>query len=237
MLICPEEDPTEGEGNHANAQTDTNYSGKSFDCLRMFTHIFLSILSIIPLDKGKWIWCTLIMRINKLKKVSSGFTLIELLVVIAILGVLAAAILVALNPLEQLARARDAGRKTTVDQMGHAVASYYATQNAVFPTQGAAWLTTLQTAAEIKNIPTNPSAAGYTIGCNTANIAQNGYCYQANATDAIVYARAESQSSKTTAGCVAAQTAWVVWSSADGRTGLTCLAANTDPAIGITGLK
>lgn len=177
------------------------------------------------------------MQIKSFKKISSGFTLIELLVVIAILGVLAAAILVALNPLEQLARGRDAGRKTAVDQMGHAVESYYTTQNAVYPAQGATWLTTLQTAGELKNIPSNPTASGYTTGCNTANIAQSGYCYQSNATDAIVYGRAESQSSKTTAGCTGTQVAWIVWSSADGRTGLTCLAANTDPAIGITGLK
>jgi prepilin-type N-terminal cleavage/methylation domain-containing protein len=175
------------------------------------------------------------MTIKSFRKVSSGFTLIELLVVIAILGVLAAAILVALNPLEQLARGRDAGRKTTVDQMGHAVQSYYTTQNAVYPTQGTAWLTTLQNSGELKSTPTNPSASGYTIGCNTANVAQNGYCYQSNATDAIVYARAESQSSKTTGGCTGTQVAWIVWSSAEGKTGVVCLTG--DPAIGQTGLK
>lgn len=168
---------------------------------------------------------------------NKGFTLIELLIVIGILGVLAAAILVALNPLEQFARGRDAGRLTTVDQLGDAVQSYATSQNAVFPPQGATWLTTLQTAAELKNAPTNPAAAGYTVGCYTANVAQNGICYQANATNSIVYVRAESSSSVAKAACTTGQIAWIVHSSADGRSGLTCTAANTDPAIGVTGLR
>lgn len=37
-----------------------------------------------------------------------GFTLIELLIVMAILGVLAVVVLVAINPVQQLARTRDA---------------------------------------------------------------------------------------------------------------------------------
>ncbi len=170
-------------------------------------------------------------------KLNKGFTLIELLIVIAILGVLAAAVLVAINPLEQLARARDGGRKDTVGQLGRAVQAYYTGQNAVYPTQGTTWLTALQTAGEIKSLPTNPTATNYTVGCNTNNVAQNGYCYVTNGTDAVVYARAESQSSKTAAVCTVAQTAWVVWSSAEGKTGIACMAANTDPAVGITGLK
>lgn len=170
-------------------------------------------------------------------KLSLGFTLIELLVVIAILGVLAGAILVAINPLEQLSRGRDAGRKTTMQQLGGAVQAYYTSQNAVYPTQGATWMTIVQTSGELKTLPTNPTGTGYVTGCNTLNVAQNGFCYQTNSTDAIVYARAESKSSLTQAGCTGTQVAWVVWSSAEGKTGLACLAANTDPAVGITGLK
>ena len=172
-------------------------------------------------------------NINKFQK---GFTLIELLVVIAILGVLAAAVLVAINPLEQLARGRDSGRKSSVNQIGHAVESYFTSQNSVYPIQGATWMTTLVTGGELKLAPTNPSATGYTTGCNTANVAQNGICYQTNATNAIVYVRAESASSETAAGCTAGQQAWIVWSSADGKTGLACTAAASDPPIGITGL-
>ena len=89
--------------------------------------------------------------LQKNKRIARGFTLIELLVVIAILGVLAGGILVAINPLEQLARGRDAGRKTTVQQMGNAVQAYYTSQGAVYPTQGATWMTIIQTSGELKS--------------------------------------------------------------------------------------
>ncbi|EKD87098.1 MAG: hypothetical protein ACD_37C00044G0003, partial [uncultured bacterium] len=42
----------------------------------------------------------------------SGFTLIELLIVITILGILATAVLAAINPLEQISRGRDTGSKS-----------------------------------------------------------------------------------------------------------------------------
>lgn len=173
-----------------------------------------------------------------MKKFSFGFTLIELLVVIAILGVLAGGVLVAINPLEQLARGRDAGRKTTVDQLGKAVQSFYTSQLATYPTQGPDWMTTLQSAGELKTLPQNSEVTGYSTGCATLGVEQNGYCYQTNGTDAIVYARAESDSSFVSAGCTAGQEAWIVWSSAEGKTGLACtLNTTTDPAIGVTGLK
>ncbi len=57
-----------------------------------------------------------------------GFTLVELLVVIAIIGILAAVVLVAVNPLEQLARGRDAGKLATVAGLGKAAQSYYTSQ-------------------------------------------------------------------------------------------------------------
>jgi prepilin-type N-terminal cleavage/methylation domain-containing protein len=171
-----------------------------------------------------------------MKSVTRGFTLIELLIVIAVLGILAAGVLVALNPFEQLARGRDAGRRSAIDQVGKATQVYYTAQT-TYPTQGTTWMTLLQTSGEIKVLPTNPSASGYTTGCNTAGVAEGGYCYQTNGTDAVVYGRAESKSNWTSAGCTGTQVAWIVWSSADGKTGVACLAANADPAVGITGLK
>lgn len=47
-------------------------------------------------------------------KIRAGFTLIELLVVIAVIGVLAGAVIAIINPSAQLARARDATRKTNI---------------------------------------------------------------------------------------------------------------------------
>lgn len=177
--------------------------------------------------------------------ISRGFTLIELLVVIAILGVLAGAVLVAINPLEQLARGRDAGRRTTIQQIGNAVQAYYTNQGAVYPDEGQMWMTTgtqngttgLQAAGELKILPQNPTGTGYTTGCFTVNVDQGGYCYREDGVDAIVYARAEARSSYTNAACSGTEIAWVVWSSAEGKTGLICMPANTDPDPGITGLK
>lgn len=74
-------------------------------------------------------------RLTTYSKVKRGFTLIELLVVIAIVGVLAAAILVAINPGKRMAQARDAQRKQDIAAISNALAGYYTLlQN--YPTEG-----------------------------------------------------------------------------------------------------
>ena len=61
---------------------------------------------------------------NKLS-LSKGFTLIELLVVIAILGILAAVVLVAINPAERINEANDSNKKSIVGQAATAVEACY----------------------------------------------------------------------------------------------------------------
>ena len=61
-----------------------------------------------------------------------GFTLIELLVVISLIGVLAVAVLSAINPIEQLNKGRDAGRRADSAQIINAIDRYYAS-NEEFP--------------------------------------------------------------------------------------------------------
>jgi prepilin-type N-terminal cleavage/methylation domain-containing protein len=80
----------------------------------------------------------------------SGFTLIELLVVIAVIGVMAGAIITVVNPAEQLARGRDASRKSAVNQLGKSVEAYIVDNNGSLPTQNATWMTTLQNGGELK---------------------------------------------------------------------------------------
>lgn len=154
-----------------------------------------------------------------------GFTLIELLIVIAVLGVLAAVVLVAINPIEQLARTRDAGRKTTVGQLKNAVQAYY-TSRASWPATGNNWITTLVTAAELKQAP---APIAYTL--NTTNACepattngQNDFCYAtaiiAGNTEGIVYVGLESGSE--IAKCPAGQTPYFIWNSAEGRAGVIC---------------
>jgi prepilin-type N-terminal cleavage/methylation domain-containing protein len=58
-------------------------------------------------------------------KFSLGFTLVELLIVIALLGVLAAAVLAAINPLEQANRARDTRVRSDASQLLAASDRYF----------------------------------------------------------------------------------------------------------------
>lgn len=163
-----------------------------------------------------------------------GFTLIELLIVIAILGTLAVVILLALNPVQQLARTRDSGRISAVTQLGHAVEAYATSNNGVYVPENATWITTLVTAGEIATVP---AAITYSIAGITActNNAQNTICY--NATTAaggapiVVYSRLEGAANNSR--CAAATpNAYAVYSTADGRGGIVCRAA-AEPVPGV----
>jgi prepilin-type N-terminal cleavage/methylation domain-containing protein len=56
-----------------------------------------------------------------------GFTLIELLIVIVILGILAVAILSAINPVEQIRKANDSARKSDAAELLSALERYLTT--------------------------------------------------------------------------------------------------------------
>ncbi|MGB9706953.1 MAG: type II secretion system protein [Microgenomates group bacterium] len=66
------------------------------------------------------------MKNEKLK--IKGFTMIELLIVIAVLGVLAVAVLSAINPLEQINRGRDTGLRSDSEQILSAIDRFYTAQ-------------------------------------------------------------------------------------------------------------
>ena len=158
-----------------------------------------------------------------------GFTLIELLIVIAVLGVLAAVVLVIINPVEQLARGRDAGRKSTVAQLGTAIQTFY-TSNSAYPAVGT-WNADLTTSSgELKSFPTAPTGA-VNCGVNPQPSAA-GFCYNtaivSGAAEAIVFVHLESKSETSKCGNVAANT-WYGWSSADGKAGTICGAAAPVP--------
>jgi prepilin-type N-terminal cleavage/methylation domain-containing protein len=165
-----------------------------------------------------------------------GFTLIELLIVMAILGVLAVVVLVAINPVQQLARTRDAGRKSAVTQLGHALEAYYTSHGGSYlttasncPDGGTAWAQCLVDAGELSTVPSEItySIAAIT-GCNnsagTDPGEENRFCYDHDgvASEALVVAQLESdsESSKCSSG-----DPWFVWSTDDGRGGLVCNAS------------
>ncbi|MFC1711242.1 type II secretion system protein [Patescibacteria group bacterium] len=64
-----------------------------------------------------------------------GFTLIELLIVIALLGILALALLAAIDPFEQLKKGRDTGTRNGVEELYNASLRYYAIRGE-FPWEG-----------------------------------------------------------------------------------------------------
>lgn len=63
-----------------------------------------------------------------MKRTSLGFTLIELLIVIAVLGILAVAVLSAINPIEQINRSRDTGSRSDAEQLLGGIDRFYASQ-------------------------------------------------------------------------------------------------------------
>jgi len=63
-----------------------------------------------------------------MKLSAKGFTLIELLIVIAVLGILAVAVLSAINPIEQINRSRDTGSRSDAEQLISAVDRFYASR-------------------------------------------------------------------------------------------------------------
>ncbi len=70
--------------------------------------------------------------ISKLKN-RKGFTLIELLVVIGIIGILAAVVLVAVNPARQFASARDTQRRADLYGITNAIYQYATENNGNLP--------------------------------------------------------------------------------------------------------
>ena len=68
------------------------------------------------------------------KYMQRGFTLIELLVVIGIIGILAAVVLVAVNPARQFASARDTQRRSDLYGITNAIYQYATENNGNLPT-------------------------------------------------------------------------------------------------------
>jgi prepilin-type N-terminal cleavage/methylation domain-containing protein len=73
---------------------------------------------------------------NKKHKINQGFTLIEVLVVIGIIAILAAVVLVAVNPSRQFKLARDSQRTSNVTTILNAVGQNISENSGVFKCAG-----------------------------------------------------------------------------------------------------
>jgi prepilin-type N-terminal cleavage/methylation domain-containing protein len=135
----------------------------------------------------------------------NAFTLIELLVVIAIVGVLAAVVLIAINPARRMAQARDSGRKSDVGQLATAAQAYYTTY-ARYPTT----LGELTASGDLKQIPSTSVVSG----CSPSGAASNNYAitYNSSTSEAVISVCIEAPTTATE------YTYWV-WRSSTGAAG------------------
>ena len=143
----------------------------------------------------------------------------------AILGVLAVVVLVAINPAEQLARARDTGRISAANQLGRALAAYFTGQQA-YPA-GGSWDTDLTRSQDISSFPAAVSTTDDACALNV----QNGYCYDTgevnNQDHAIAFSQLVSQQQINK--CSGADIPFSLFSTFDARGGVVCSAG--DPTI------
>jgi len=112
---------------------------------------------------------------QKIKK-NKGFTLIEILVVIGIIAILAAIVLVALNPARQFAQARNSQRTSNVNAILNAVGQFIADNQGQVPTEitgteqnisdGAADLCSDLVPAYMPALPADPDVGGEFEDCS-----------------------------------------------------------------------
>jgi prepilin-type N-terminal cleavage/methylation domain-containing protein len=165
-----------------------------------------------------------------------GFTLVELLIVIAVLGVLATVVIVAIDPLEQLARGEDAGRVSTVSQVANALQTYATSVGGGnFPVT-TNWYGALKSSGEVKSSVSLKPVANKSCGgtTNSAHNYQDGMCYVTsdNNTGAIIWTTLGSKNSKAKGKCASNETPVYVWMSGFDQNGDTINKAGTGCVAG-----
>jgi len=117
---------------------------------------------------------------SKIKNPKLGFTLIELLVVVSIIGILATLLMANVGGVRE--RARDAQRKSDINQIQKALEMYKNSQSTVSYPVTLNWRTSLEGGGFMKSVPHDPK---YVSTC-TENCWPD-YSYTRDATDILKY--------------------------------------------------
>lgn len=114
------------------------------------------------------------MQFRKYLTQQLGFTMVELLVVISIIGILATAVLAALNPVEQLRKGRDTSRKADAQTVLGAIDRFQATFGC-YPWQ---WNATTNTCTATVPATLAINGSGNGVAVNAAAFNTGGVLYQ-----------------------------------------------------------
>lgn len=169
----------------------------------------------------------------KYSKKTKGFTLIELLIAIAVIGILAAVILITVNPAEQMAKARDQNRKNALSQLGRSLSAYYVNKG-TWPPADNNWMQRLVDLGEMKAKMSEIKNANSSIVCwpdLTGNYTgNNNFCYTTGSGNAWTWTNLESKTELIKCGPAATSTnTYIVWDSNLNRVCIKCWSDYSGP--------
>ena len=152
---------------------------------------------------------------------SKGFTLIELLVVIAILGILAAVVLIAINPAERIKEANDTQIRSDVSTIASAIEAcftgeatgYYDNCNTISELTSRGYLKTTPQTNDSTSTPANKRLTWLpATGTNLVDVA------------AYAQLQAESADNKLTTPCTGNPPFYYVYRTSNGSSNVVCTA-------------